>query len=261
MSKGTVLVVSSDAGMLEVQAGKLIPTGVCLNETVVPARAVVEAGYDIVLGTPMGTKPVLAPRSIEASHFGGGEQALREALTFFETFPAMQAPRSLRSLIEGGLGRFVGVFVLGGHAPVTDLIRDPDLSEILDHFHDSSQPTALLCHGPIGVNWAAPNVAAFCAAIEAGAQPAAQGWQHPCYETPVFSNEEEQIVEHQVLKFPVGDTLQAAGGILTINRRPSEPNATQDREPITGQNRRSDHGIAYALVKALDQHAEKAGSA
>lgn len=269
MSKGTVLIVGSNADKLELQAGKVVSTGIYLNETVVPARTVVDAGYHIVLGTPRGTKPVLDSRSIEASHFGGSEPALQEALAFFETFPAMQAPSSLRSLIEGGMDRFVGLFVPGGHAPVTDLIRDPDLGELLRHFHGASQPTALLCHGPIAVISAMPDAAAFCAAMETGAieraKAVAKGWQYAGYKMTIFSNEEEQIVEEQIfhgkLKFHVGDALQAAGGILTSNQHPFEPNVTQDRELITGQNPRSDHAIADALVKALDRQTAKTGRA
>jgi putative intracellular protease/amidase len=269
MSKDTVPVIASNADKLKLQADKVISTGIYLNETVVPAMAVIMAGYDIVLGTPKGTKPVLEPRSSQASHFGGSEQALQDALTFFETFPAMQAPRSLRSLIDEGLERFVGVFVPGGHAPVTDLIRDPDVGEILHHFHKLSRPTALLCHGPIAVIAAVPAVAAFCAAMEADdierAKAAAKGWQYAGYKMTIFSNQEEQIVEDQIfhgkLKFHVADALQAAGGILTSNQRPFEPNVTQDRELITGQNPQSDRGLSDAFVKALDRQTAKVGRA
>jgi len=72
-------------------------------------------------------------------------------MTFFNTYPAMQKPRSLRAIIEEGLDKYAGVFVPGGHAPVTDLVQDPDLGVILRRFHDRSWPTALLCHGPIAV--------------------------------------------------------------------------------------------------------------
>jgi putative intracellular protease/amidase len=65
MSKGTVLVVASSADKFELQAGKVIPTGFYLNELTVPVRATIDAGYDIVLATPKGTKPVLDERSRE----------------------------------------------------------------------------------------------------------------------------------------------------------------------------------------------------
>ena len=49
MSKGKVLVVGSNATRIEVQGGGWGPSGNYLNETVVPAMAVIDAGYDIVL--------------------------------------------------------------------------------------------------------------------------------------------------------------------------------------------------------------------
>ena len=30
-------------------------------------------------------------------------------------------------------------------------MQEPDAGEILRHFHEFSKPTALLCHGPIGL--------------------------------------------------------------------------------------------------------------
>ena len=73
----------------------------------------------------------------------------------------------------------------------------------------------------------------------------------------IFSDQEEKIAEDQLLhgkmKFYVGDALQAAGGILTSNTEPFKPHVTRDRELITGQNPRSDHGLADALLKALSE--------
>jgi putative intracellular protease/amidase len=269
MSKGTVLVVASSADKLELQAGKVISTGTYLNETVVPVKAMITAGYDIVLATPKGTKPVLDRGSMVASHFGGSEQALQDAISFMDTYPAMQKPRSLRAVIEEGLEKYAGVFVPGGHAPVTDLVQDADLGVILRHFHDRSKPTAFLCHGPIAVIAAMPNAVEFRRAMEAGdtegAKAAARGWQYAGYRMTIFSKQEEKIAEDEVfkgkLKFHVADALQTAGGILTSSERPFEPNVTRDRELITGQNPRSDHGIAEVLVKALDEQSARIDAA
>ena len=52
MSKGKVLVIGSNATRIEVRGGGTGATGQYLNETVVPAMALVEAGYDVVLATP-----------------------------------------------------------------------------------------------------------------------------------------------------------------------------------------------------------------
>jgi len=49
MSKGTILVVGSNATQLEAQGGGTITIGQFLNETVVPLMTLATAGYDFVL--------------------------------------------------------------------------------------------------------------------------------------------------------------------------------------------------------------------
>ena len=92
------------------------------------------------------------PASAVAAHFGGSEVALRKALDFVNTHPAMQNPRSFRSVIEEGLDKYVGFYAPGGHPPMVDLMQDPDLGEILRHAHSTAKTTALLCHGPIAAS-------------------------------------------------------------------------------------------------------------
>ena len=57
MTKSKVLVLGSNATRIEVQGGGTGPTGNYLNESVVPAMTLIEAGYHLVLATPNGTKP------------------------------------------------------------------------------------------------------------------------------------------------------------------------------------------------------------
>ncbi len=149
MSKGKVVVAGSNATRIEIQGGGTGPTGQYLNETVVPAMALVEEGYDVVLATPDGSKPHIDPVSDVAQHFGGDQAAYKRGRAFFDTHPAMVNVRTLRSIVDEGLDNYAGVFVPGGQAPIVDLMQDPDLGEILRHFHERGKPTALLCHGPI----------------------------------------------------------------------------------------------------------------
>lgn len=73
MSNGKVLVLGSNATHIEVEGGGTGPTGNYLNETVVPAIALIDAGYDLVLATPNGTKPHIDEASDSAVHFGGDQ--------------------------------------------------------------------------------------------------------------------------------------------------------------------------------------------
>lgn len=262
MSKGKVLVVGSNATRVEVQGG-WGATGNYLNETVVPAMAILAAGYEIVFVTPNGNKPHIDEASDSAAHFGNDQAAYVRAKTFWETDPAMNRVRTLRSVIEEGLDNYAGVFVPGGQAPVVDLMQDYDLGTILRHFHERAKPTAFLCHGPIATVAAMPHAREFRAALIAGdqrkAKEWAQGWQYAGYNMSVFSATEEKVVEdlilHAKMYFDMPSALTTAGGKVANTAVDFQANVIVDRELITGQNPASDRPIAAAFVRALDQAA------
>ena len=124
MSKGKVAVIGSNATRIEVKGGGTGATGQYLNETVVPAMALVEAGYDVVLATPNGTRPHIDEASDAAAHFGGDESAYRRAKAFWAEHPSMNPARTLRAVIAEGLENYAAVFVPGGQAPVVDLMGE-----------------------------------------------------------------------------------------------------------------------------------------
>ena len=260
MSKDKVLVVGSNATRIEVRGGTG-PTGQYLNETVVPVMALIDAGYDIVLATPNGSKPHIDEASATPAHFGGDEAAFQRAEEFYGSHPSMNPAHTLQSVIDAGLGSYAGLFVPGGQAPVVDLMQDPHLREILRYFHAEKKPTAMLCHGPIATIAAMPKSREFRAALLAGdvsrAAELAEGWQYAGYKMTIFSNSEEKWVERDILHaemyFHVVDALTTAGGNVITTSVDFEPHVIVDRELITGQNPRSDHLIAEKLIQAL-QH-------
>jgi putative intracellular protease/amidase len=261
MSKGKVLVTGSNATRIEVQGSGWGPTGNYLNETVVPMMALISAGYNVQLATPNGTKPHMDKASDSAVHFGGDTSAYAHAKDFWIDDSTMNQVRTLRSVIDEGLDKYAGVFVPGGQAPVVDLMQDPQMGEILRHFHTQSKPTALLCHGPIVLVSTMPRALEFRTALMAGddanAKELAKGWQYAGYGMTIFSASEEKWVEKEILHgkmyFNMPQALRAAGGDVVTAQVDFEPHVIVDRELITGQNPRSDHPIAEALVEALDK--------
>jgi putative intracellular protease/amidase len=258
MSRGKVLVVGSNATRIEIQGGGTGPTGQYLNELVVPVMALIEAGYDIVFATPDGNKPFIDPVSDQAMHFDNDEAAHKRGQDFFANHPAMNNVITLRAVIDGGLDRYLAFFTPGGQAPVVDLMQDSELGEILRHFHDHGKPTAYLCHGPIASVAAMPQAREFRAALIAGdnakATELARGWQYAGYKMTVYSASEERPIEDNVLHgrlyFNMPEALNVAGA--EVDTGPDfAPHVIEDRELITGQNPRSDHPIAAALVAAL----------
>jgi len=267
-SKPTILVIASNADSITLKDGRKEHAGYYLNELFIPVQAALDAGYQMVLATPNGTKPVMDPQSATAAHFGGSEATLRKALDFMNTHPAMQNPRSFRSVIEEGLDKFVGFYAPGGHPPMIDLMQDPDLGEILRYAHSTAKTTALLCHGPIAIAAAMPTAREFRAALVAGkqeeAKKLAEGWQYAGYRMTIFSNNEERYVEEHLMDggkipFYVNDALKIGGGDVSISDKGTfQPFVIEDRELITGQNPPSDHEISKRFVKVLDRATSKA---
>ncbi len=263
----TILVIASSVDSFTLPDSRIEPIGYYLNELYVPVQAALDAGYQMVLATPKGVKAVMDPASAVVAHFGGSEAALRKALDFINTHPAMQNPRSFRSVIDEGLDKYVGFYSPGGHPPMVDLMQDPDLGEILRHAHSTATTTALLCHGPIAAVAAMTNAKQFRAALVAGkpeeAKKLAEDWPYAGYRMTIFSNDEEHYAEEHYLSgsrvpFYVNDALKIAGGDVSISDKGIfHPFLIEDRELITGQNPPSDHLMAERFVQALDRATSK----
>ena len=140
-----------------------------------------------------------------------------------------------------------------------DLLDDPDAGTVMRHFHETSKPTAVLCHGPISLLSALPNskevVAALAAGDAAGAHAKAQGWIYSGYKMTIFSTAEEQQREPleiggKVLFYPDFALCTAGGDVSVVE--PWGSYVLQDRELISGQNPFSDEALLKLLLPALD---------
>lgn len=259
-SKGKVLLVASSTNSLQLKGGKVVPTGYFLDELAVPAQHLIAEGYEVVVATPDGNTPSMDAHSNDVSLFGNDNAKLQQALVFVLTHPTMQKPLKLSHVEKNELKGFVGVYVPGGHAPMNDLMQDPDFGRVLKYFHEAKKPTALLCHGPIATLAALPKAAAYRAALVTGddkaIELAGKGWIYAGYRMTIFSNSEEQPIQKDVLlgelQFYVADALRSAGGKVE-HGEDWKPFVVRDRELITGQNPASDHEIAEVFVKALNE--------
>jgi putative intracellular protease/amidase len=149
-----------------------------------------------------------------------------------------------------------------------DLLDDPDAGTVMRHFHETSKPTAVLCHGPISLLSALLNsrevVAALSAGDAAGAHTRAQGWIYSGYKMTIFSTAEEQQrepleIEGKVLFYP-DFALSTAGGNVSV-LAPWSSYVVQDRELISGQNPFSDQALLKLLIPALNERRSKAAGA
>jgi putative intracellular protease/amidase len=260
-TKGKVLVLVSSGHGLPLKDGKVYTgAGYYLNELTVPVRALMKEGYEITFANPKGNTPQMDVHSAVADFFGGDAARLQDYLKFRDTLTELENPTRISDVIASGLDQYDAVFVPGGHGPMMDLLDDLDAGTVMRHFHKTSKPTAVLCHGPISLLSALPNSAEVVAALAAddvdGARAKAQGWIYSGYEMTIFSTAEEQQREPleiggKVLFYP-DFALRTAGGNVSV-LAPWKSYVLQDRELISGQNPFSDEALLKLLLPALSE--------
>jgi putative intracellular protease/amidase len=259
--KGKVLVlVSSGRGLPLKDGGWYKGAGYYLNELTVPVRALMKEGYEITFANPKGNTPQVDVHSEVPDFFGGDAAKLEDYMLFRDGLKGLRDPARIADVIASGLDQYDAVFVPGGHGPMIDLLDDPDAGIVMRHFHETSKPTAVLCHGPISLLSALPNstefVAALAAGDTAGAHEKAKGWIYAGYKMTIFSTAEEQQREPleiggKVLFYP-DFALRTAGGDVSVVD-PWGSYVLQDRELISGQNPFSDQALLKLLLPALSE--------
>lgn len=254
-AKGKVLVVASSQNKMELADKSIMDVGFFLNEFAVPAQYLTEQGYEIVLATPSGEMPTMDRGSSDKKFFHGDETAHADAENFFNSLQ----PISLRDAIDGGLDEYAGVFVPGGHAPMTDLMQDENLGTILRYFHQQNKPTAFICHGPVVALAALPNAGAYRAALVnndvKAAMENAKDWIYAGYNMTVLSDAEEwpgEVKKGTQMPLHVEQALQIAGAKMHVEGI-NVSHVIRDRELITGQNPASDIALAKEFDKALQE--------
>ena len=247
--------MASSQNKMELADKSIMDVGFFLNEFAVPAQYLAARGYEIVLATPSGEMPTMDRGSNDKKFFHGDEIARADAETFFHSLQ----PISLRDVIDGGLDEYVGVFVPGGHAPMTDLMQDENLGTILRYFHAQNKPTAFICHGPVAALAALPNAGAYRAALvnndAKAAMENAKDWIYAGYNMTVLSDAEEwpgEVKKGAQMPLHVEQALQIAGAKMHVEGM-NVSHVVRDRELITGQNPASDIALAKEFDKTLQE--------
>jgi putative intracellular protease/amidase len=254
--KGNVLVLLSSEDTMQLTNGKTEPTGYYLNEFGVPAKALVEAGYHLVLATPKGNAPSVDKKSVVPQYFGQDEAYMQTIESFVASLDGINDTLSLSEVIDAGLEDYKGVFIPGGHAPLIDLANNPEVGQILEHFHASEKPTAAICHGPIALLSAQDEPQTYNTAMKTQGSADANNWIYADYKMTIFSEAEEEVFESslenaKLLYYP-SDAMATAGGDMKYSKMWT-PNVVVDRELITGQNPFSDKLLAEKLIEQLDE--------
>ena len=252
--EGEVLVILSSETTMDLADGQSIETGYYLNEFGVPAKALVDAGYELVLATPKGNAPQVDKKSVSTDYFDGDEAKMQSIQRFVASLPDIKDTASLSEILADDLSQYEAVFIPGGHAPLIDLANNPEVGEILRHFNKQGKPTAAICHGPITLLSAQVQPNSYYQAIKDGEKASANNWIYDGYKMTIFSDPEERVFESSLegkkLKFYPAMAMEKAGGNMAFASE-WQPNVVVDRELITGQNPFSDKLLAEKLLEML----------
>ena len=252
--KGTILVVASSQAKMEMKDKSQRDVGFYLNELAVPSEYLADNNYRIVLATPSGKKPLMDTSSNDKKFFNNDDNARARAVKFVNDLPVI----SLKDAVKH-LDSYDALFVPGGHAPMTDLMQDPQLGTALRYFHEKSKPTAFICHGPVASLAALPQAAAYRKALVDGdfqaAQKASADWIYKGYRMTAFSDAEEwpgEVGSGVEMPFHVEQALQIAGAHMDEGNL-FQSNVVRDREVVTGQNPASDIALAKTLISMIEK--------
>lgn len=226
MSK--IVIVMSAADKWERTDGSQYPTGYWAEEVAAPHMKFVEAGYEVDFASPRGVLQPLDEHSADPAIAGPdcgkyveyAERALRE-----------HGP--LIPLGEIDADAYAGIVLPGGHGPVVDLYKDPDLGRLLREFDEAGALIGAVCHGPAGL---------LSAYDESG------GWRFAGRRMAAFTDEEEEIF----------GTAEGAPWLLASRLRemgaehesgpPFQQFNVRDGNLLTGQNPASSARMAEDMI-------------
>lgn len=227
-----ILIVLSAADKWTRADGSIYESGVWAQEFVDLDEAFLEAGFQVDLASPGGVAPTMDKRSLDPKVVGD------EIATRMRAYLDRHAMRIESPLVLGEVdtARYDAVVVPGGHGPVEDLYKDPDMGRVLVEADRRSKVIAAVCHGP----------AALLAARDENGQ-----WPFAGRRMTSLSDEEEiEFGTAENAPWLLADTLRKSGGAYEQGPNWST-HVVEDGNLLTGQNPQSSAALAEAVIAAL----------
>lgn len=248
MTAKKVLIVMSDAHSFPLyntgNESKTVSqdSGYFLMELAKPLQKILDAGYEVTFTSPEGKEPQPDPLSTSLLAFVGNiyeRQREQDLIERMKRENGFSSPRKFVDIKDDELKSYAGVFIPGGHAPLSDLGDNPELGRILSHFHQQQKPTAALCHGP----WA-------FLSTKAGPQ---KEFAYKGYKLTSWSDAEEKFMETMLRGEidKVEGTLRENGADMQEGVAKSMGSITVDREVITGDNPMAANAIGDKFLEMM----------
>jgi putative intracellular protease/amidase len=227
-----ILIVLSAAATWTRADGSKYPSGVWAEELVVMHERLARAGCAIDLATPGGVAPTIDPHSMNPKVVG--QANVDHFRSYLDSIAgALNGPLVLAEI---DTTRYDAVVIPGGHGPVEDLYKDPDMGRILVEADRDGKIIAPVCHGQ----------AALLAAKDETGQ-----WLFRGRRLTSFSDEEEvELGTADNAPWLLAKTLRNLGA--KYEKGPNwGPFVVQDGHLLSGQNPASTAPLADAVLAQL----------
>jgi putative intracellular protease/amidase len=207
-------------------------TGIWAEELTTPYYAMVDAGFDVMLASPLGGKPPFAPSSLKHVVDDNDGSVKR----FLQDSEAMAKFNSTHAASSLDASDYSAMFLPGGHGTMWDTAEDAATARLVTDVFNAGKPVAAVCHGPAGL----------VKALRSDGKSILYDKKVSC-----FTNEEEAAAElMDVVPFHLETRVRELGGNFEGGAM-WQPYAVRDGNLITGQNPQSSSLVADHLVAAL----------
>ncbi len=205
-------------------------SGFWLEEFAAPYYSFVDARAKVVLASPAGGQPPVAPTS-------DVDEAQTEATRRFQQDDAaQQALAHTHKLADVYRQRFDAVFYAGGHGLLWDLAEDARSIELIEKTYADGTPLGLVCHAP--------------AVLKRAKNDAGGPLVHGLKVTGFTNSEEDALGLADVVPFRVEDMLVEQGAAF-VRGADWKPYVVSASNLVTGQNPASSLTAARMLIAQL----------
>lgn len=230
MSK--ILIVLSAASTWTRADGSKYDSGVWAEEFIVMHERFVRAGCDVDVATPGGVAPTIDPHSLNPKVVGA-DQAKHFRAYLDSVATVLAKPLTLVGVEMSG---YDVVAIPGGHGPVEDLFKDPDMGRVLVEAERARKIIAPVCHG---------QAALLAAKDDQG------NWLFAGRRMTAFSDEEEvELGTADNAPWLLAETLRRSGARYEKGANWAAF-VVQDGNLISGQNPASTAPLVDAVLAAL----------
>ncbi len=208
------------------------PTGFYLSEAAHPWHVFNDAGWAVVLASPLGGDAPIDPRSLENLD--------EQSRAFLDKFAKGGVVPGTARLEAMHARKFDAIFFAGGHGTMWDFPDSPSVRSVAEGVYKSGGVVAAVCHGPAAL----VNLTLKGKPLIAGRRVTG------------FTNAEEDAVElTDAMPFLLETRLRELGAEF-VGAANFEPNVVVDGRLVTGQNPASARGVAQAVVRVASQEEE-----